>query len=386
VTIGYKGYDSEGTSFSGNVIINVIAKTVSPNNASMYFSDVNGNYAWAVQYVDGLYSTGVLTGTTNPNGTKSFNPSNNITRGDFMLILSRALNLSSSVNTGGFSDVPSGSYYYQAITAAKALGIAKGTDNKFYPTATITREDALVLALRAMSVSGTGYVAGDTSTLSSFNDNNMISGYARDAIATLIKSGIITGSNNHNVKNINNIADILKSIADQTNLLSLNALIEAARAGEHGKGFAVVAEEVRKLAEQSEQATKDIQGLINSIFRQTKVSSDLVNKAEAAVLEQNITAQESTEIFAKIASSTNVLLDSINHMFLSARKLDENKKEVMDRISDISVISEETAASSEEVSASTQTQLASIEQLTGFSDQLSELSQNLTDAMNIFKV
>jgi len=196
VTIKYTGYDSEGTSFSGKIEIDVRAKTVSPNAASQYFKDVSGNYAWAVQYVDGLYSTGVLTGTNNPNGTKSFNPSNNITRGDFMLILSRAFNLTSGSGSAGFSDVPTGSYYYQAITAAKALGIAKGTGNKFYPAATITREDAMVLVLRAMSVSGTGYVAGDTSTLSSFYDKNMISDYAQDAIATLIKSGIITGSNN----------------------------------------------------------------------------------------------------------------------------------------------------------------------------------------------
>ncbi|HWQ77313.1 MAG TPA: S-layer homology domain-containing protein [Anaerovoracaceae bacterium] len=196
VTISYTGYNSEGSAFSGEISISVKAKTVSPNTTSQYFNDVTGNYSWAVQYVDSLYPSGVLTGTLNANGTRSFNPSSNITRGDFMLILSRALNLTSGSGTSGFSDVPSGSYYYEAITAAKALGIAQGTNNRFNPTATITREDAMVLTMRAMSVSGMGYVPGDTSTLSSFNDQNMISNYARDAIATLVKSGIITGSNN----------------------------------------------------------------------------------------------------------------------------------------------------------------------------------------------
>lgn len=196
VTIKYTGYDDGGNAFTGEINVSVKAKTIAANTTSKYFSDVNTNYSWAVQYVDSLYSTGVLMGTVNPNGTRSFNPSSNITRGDFMLILYRALNLSSSSSTSGFSDVPSGSYYYQAITVAKALGIAKGTDNKFNPTATITREDAMVLALRAMSVSGTGYVTGDTSTLSSFYDKNSISDYAQVAIASLIKSGIITGSDN----------------------------------------------------------------------------------------------------------------------------------------------------------------------------------------------
>lgn len=194
VTIKYTGYDTDGNAFTGEIKVTVKAKAA--NTTSQFFSDVNGNYSWAVQYVDSLSSTGVLTGTNNSNGTKSFNPASPITRGDFMLILSRALNLTSSTSTSGFSDVPSGSYYDQAITAAKALGIAKGVDNKFNPNATITREDAMVLALRAMSVSGTGYVSGDSTTLSGFYDKATVSDYAQDAIAALIKSGIITGDNN----------------------------------------------------------------------------------------------------------------------------------------------------------------------------------------------
>ena len=111
-----------------------------------------------------------------------------------MLLLTRALNLNTTAATSNFSDVATGSYYYDAIAAAKALGIAQGTNNKFYPNATITREDAMVLALRAMSVSGTSVVPGTSTDLTSYTDNGSVSSYASEAIATLIKTGVITGS------------------------------------------------------------------------------------------------------------------------------------------------------------------------------------------------
>lgn len=197
VTIKYTGYDTTGTSFTGNVEIAISAGTGSGSSGgsgSQYFSDVNDSYSWATTFVDTLYSTGVITGDVAADNTRHFNPSSNITRGDFMLLLTRALNLNTTAATSNFSDVATGSYYYDAIAAAKALGIAQGTNNKFYPNATITREDAMVLALRAMSVSGTSVVPGTSTDLTSYTDNGSVSSYASEAIATLIKTGVITGS------------------------------------------------------------------------------------------------------------------------------------------------------------------------------------------------
>lgn len=192
--IKYTGYDTDGRSFTGQIKITVTAKTAAPGGSSLYFSDVSGSYSWAASYVDTLNSTGVVKGSTGADGKNYYYPASSITRGDFLLLLSRALNLSSSSATGNFSDVPSGSYYYSAIATAKALGIAQGSDNKFYPNATITREDAMVLALRAMTTTGNSPGVGNVSDLYAYSDYGFVSSYAREGVATLIKAGIITGS------------------------------------------------------------------------------------------------------------------------------------------------------------------------------------------------
>ena len=125
-----------------------------------------------------------------------------------MLFLARALNLQTNTSAGNFSDVTQGSYYYDAIATAKALGIALGTENKFYPNASITREDTMVLALRAMNKSGSSVAGGDVSTLSVYGDRNAISDYAQDAVAALIKAGIITGSDDNKIHPMESITRI----------------------------------------------------------------------------------------------------------------------------------------------------------------------------------
>jgi len=199
-TIDYTGYDSDGFAFSGKVQITISGTAVNPTlKKSRYFGDVDEAYSWAVDYIDTLNQNGIITGSTGEDGKKHFYPSAKIKRGEFMLLLYKALNLQSSTGSGNFSDVTKGEYYYDAIAAAKALGIAQGSDNKFYPNASITREDTMVLALRAMSKSGSGIAAGDVSTLSAYSDNNAIDSYAKDAIAALIKAGIITGSDDNKI-------------------------------------------------------------------------------------------------------------------------------------------------------------------------------------------
>ena len=208
--IKYTGYDVDGASFTGQVKITLTAGTGTTTGLikSTYFKDVDEAYSWAVKYVDTLYSTGVITGASTDNNMKLFYPSYKITRGDFMLLLVRALNLQSSAASTNFSDVAKGSYYYDAIATAKALGIAKGTENKFYPDSSITREDAMVLALRAMNISGSGVAAADASTLTTYSDNYVISDYAKEAIATLIKAGVITGSDDGKIHPMESITRV----------------------------------------------------------------------------------------------------------------------------------------------------------------------------------
>lgn len=120
---------------------------------SLYFKDVTSAYSWAASYIDYLFEEGVVNGT----GNNNYSPANNVTRGDFMLMLYRALDLRGT-DRGNFIDVPKDSYYYKAIAIAKSLGIAKGYGDKFMPAAGITREDAMVLVDRALTIEGKNYL------------------------------------------------------------------------------------------------------------------------------------------------------------------------------------------------------------------------------------
>ncbi len=187
VKIAVTGYDSDGESYSGYVKITVDEA----DSLSQYFTDINSNYSWASDSIDYLYEQGIIYGTS----SVSYSPNANITRGDFMLMLYRALNFKATTN-GNFSDVSSSSYYYDAIAIAKALGIAQGDGTKFNPSSPITRQDVMVIVARALKVSGITVTSGSTSDLSSYTDKSSISTYATDAVSSLIKAKIIQGSNN----------------------------------------------------------------------------------------------------------------------------------------------------------------------------------------------
>ena len=207
VTISYTGYDTDGQSFDGKVQITIAKSgTSAPTTtsggvtlvSSKYFKDVDISYSWAVPYIDSLYEAGIISGSTSGT-TKLYSPASYVTRGDFIYLLYKTLNFKTTSTATGFSDVPSSSYYYTAIAAAKALGIAQGSENKFYPNNPITREDAMVMVLRAVNITGKTISSGDTSNLSKYSDSGSISEYSKSAVAALIKVGIITGSDDNKI-------------------------------------------------------------------------------------------------------------------------------------------------------------------------------------------
>ena len=199
-SLSYTAYTKDKDSYTGTVQVTVTAATTTTpttttpttttSTGSSYFTDVTSSYSWAAASIDALYKAGYITGDS----SKKFNPGAKITRGDFILMLYRALSLKSTSATTNFTDVPKDSYYYTAISAAKALGIAKGTNGRFNPKGTLTREDAVVLVNRALTASGTVLTAGSKSDLSAYKDSSSISTYAYNSFATLVKAGIIDGT------------------------------------------------------------------------------------------------------------------------------------------------------------------------------------------------
>lgn len=153
------------------------------------FTDLE-NHAWAKDAVYTLKNKGIISGISDT----EFAPANNIKRGDFILILTRMLGVNNEF-TENFADVPESAYYYQAIGSAKAAGIAQGSGENFMPENSITRQDLITLAYRAFLAKGYITETTDLTSLDTFGDKDSISDYAKTSMASMVKAGIIQGSN-----------------------------------------------------------------------------------------------------------------------------------------------------------------------------------------------
>lgn len=185
---------------------------------------------------------------------------------------------------------------------------------------------------------------------------------------------------------ISMITDTINQIASQTNLLALNAAIEAARAGEAGKGFSVVADEIRKLAEQSTSATGQIQGLIEGIKGKASAAVISMEESKTILVEQDQAVNETRNIFSKILHSIKELVKEIQLIQQAALKANGGKDEIVNRMHNMSAVSEESSASAEEVSATSEEIAATMDEFTNSAEELTELSLKLEEQINRFKL
>lgn len=188
------------------------------------------------------------------------------------------------------------------------------------------------------------------------------------------------------VNEINDITELINSIAEQTNLLALNAAIEAARAGEAGKGFAVVADEIRKLAEQSKNSSEKINELIHGISEETEFMVETSDIMISEMNNQSEVVNGTIESFKAIVQSIDNMVPYINKISNSSEVISKEMTTIVDKVEGASSIAEEVAASAEEIAASSEEMSASTEEVSASAETLSNMTGSMREKFSIFKL
>ncbi len=185
---------------------------------------------------------------------------------------------------------------------------------------------------------------------------------------------------------IGDIVTLITQITDQTNLLALNASIEAARAGEHGKGFAVVAEEVRKLADQSLDATNSIRTRIETIKEESAQAVKSMAISSSNLAESSTTFNASGEAFADIYAHITDLTKEMDHVNNIMANINEGVSSIAVSVEQVGVVAVQSSGNIQNVAAASEEQSASIEEITASSNNLAEMAQELRHIIQKFKL
>ena len=196
----------------------------------------------------------------------------------------------------------------------------------------------------------------------------------------------VINNTNESAERIAIASEMIKNIAGQTNLLALNAAIEAARAGESGRGFAVVAEEIRELAEQSNQFTEEISTIIRDLTDKTSTAVQVMEEIEKVVESQSASVDMTDKKFEGISDSIEEMQKVIKVVNEASTEIDKQKEEIIKIMENLSAISEENAAASQEASASVEEQTAGMSEIARASEELARIAEELNRQVEQFKI
>ncbi|MCR5798223.1 MAG: cache domain-containing protein [Eubacterium sp.] len=190
---------------------------------------------------------------------------------------------------------------------------------------------------------------------------------------------------NDSISKINEAIDLIIEIANQTNLLSLNASIEAARAGEAGRSFAVVADSISNLSEQSNESAATIREIANEILTNSRNSVNLAERIQLAIQNEQDAITSTQDKFTELEGSINTSVSEIKLISDKTRELNKIKEDLLQHIDELSAISEENASSNEEVNTSLLNITAGLTEIVDFLSQMDALSNDLEDSVSHFK-
>ena len=241
-------------------------------------------------------------------------------------------------------------------------------------------------------------VSEKTQSVSALTDNAKTSANAgEDAVEKAInqmkiieekttETSVIIGELEEKSIKIGQILDTIKNISEQTNLLALNAAIESARAGEAGRGFSVVSDEIRKLAEQSQESTKEIAEIISDVQNKTNNAVSVMNESSKEVDAGAKVVNIAGTSFHEILKMVREIAEQIYQISNSITEITVGTKDSVTSVNNIQNISMKIADESQTISAAAEEQLASVEEIASSSKLLSKMSEDLQLVITKFKI
>lgn len=208
-----------------------------------------------------------------------------------------------------------------------------------------------------------------------------VNSQAKEAIDIIYEQ---TNNTNESALKIHAATEIITSIAEETNLLSLNASIEAAKAGEQGRGFAVVAAQIQKLAEQSNESTQQIENIINSLIEDSEKAVHTMEEVKVIIGKQSEHVAKTEKIFTQVKNGINSSISGVNLISDKTREMDRARIHVVDSVQNLTAIAEENAASTQETSASVTEANNHVISIADNASQMQNIANELDSKMNIF--
>ena len=222
-------------------------------------------------------------------------------------------------------------------------------------------------------------VAGSQAVLEAADQMKVINSSVKHSAEVVVKLG-------ESSKQIGQIVEVISNIAGQTNLLALNAAIEAARAGEQGRGFAVVADEVRKLAEQSEEAASKITAIIKEIQTETNAVVEIMEHGTVEVNRGTEIITATGERFKHIVTLVQNLNGKIQDIGTAAQQLAASSDEVVNSVDSVRQVAADNSANTETISAAAEQQSASMQEIAASSHALADMAIQLQNIVQKFKL
>ena len=195
-----------------------------------------------------------------------------------------------------------------------------------------------------------------------------------------------TDRTNASIQKINAAMEFITSIAEETNLLSLNASIEAARAGESGRGFAVVADQIKKLAEQSNQSGHEIEETTKALMEDSAREMEIMRRMQEIIIEQSGSMQETRANVSEVLKEIEDSMQSILQIRESTGRLAESRGEVMEAVEQLSQIAHDNVDSTQQTYTETQEVLDTFKQVYDSAGQLKKIADELAESMQYFKM